>query len=105
MVVALLAVGALAIGGGGFIAYNRFIANRPALPEPDEQLALDAPHEPDDSPDDYAIDMAYDVPQADEPEDLDEAEYERLKYDRTFDSVATEDDSSDQDSPNQRNTP
>lgn len=103
MVVVLLAVGALAIGGGGFFAYNRFIANRPALPEPDEQLALDAPGDPDDSSDYDAV-MAYDLPPADESEDLDEAEYERLKYDRTFDSVANDEEYGDLDDPDERNT-
>ena len=101
MVVVLLAVGALAIGGGGFFAYNRFIANRPALPEPDEQLALNAPGDPDDSSDYDAVDLAYDVPQTDESEDLGEAEYERLKYDRTFDSVANDEENGD---PDERNT-
>ena len=104
VVIALVAVAA--IGGGGWFAYSQLIANRSTDQESgdDDDEPYEDEYDDDDSPDDGDDGPADELS---EPEDSDlvdgeplpgTAEYERLKYDRTFDTVASDNGDSGADS-------
>ena len=91
MIIGLIAVLALAaIGGAGYAIYARAIA--PNRNTPDDADFDDEDPDQDFDPENDGLDTYEDGPEADEVDEQSEsetyAEYERLKYDRTFDNVA-----------------
>ena len=90
VIVGIIAVVALAaIGGAGYAIYGRAIAPNRNTPD-DADFDNEAPDE-DFDPENDDFDTDEDAPEADEVDERAEsttyAEYERLKYDRTFDNV------------------
>ena len=94
IVIALVAVAAIA--GGGWFAYSKLIANEPTDQDFDDDEPYEDEYDDDDSPDDSDDGPADELSEPDEPDIVDgeplpgTAEYERLKYDRTFDTVASD---------------
>ena len=91
VIIGLIAVLALAaIGGAGYAIYARTIAPNRNTPD-DTDFEDEDPHEDFDQEDD-GFDPDEDAPEADDIDEQAEsvtyAEYERLKYDRSFDNVA-----------------
>ena len=91
VIIGLIAVLALAaIGGAGYAIYARTIA--PNRNTPDDTDFEDEDPDEDIDPENDDFDPDEDAPEADEGDEQAEsttyAEYERLKYDRTFDNVA-----------------
>ena len=86
-----------AIGGAGYAIYTRAIAPNRNTPD-DADFDEEYPDE-DFDPENDDFDTDEDEPEADGAEEQAEsaayAEYERLKYDRTFDDVADSDNSAD----------
>lgn len=109
IVIALVAVAV--VGGGGWLAYSQLIANRPNdqdFYDDDEDEPMDDEYDDDDSPDDDDDDSEQEETEFDDDDYGEDeprpgtAEYERLKYDRTFDSIASENGESE---PDRRNAP
>lgn len=91
VIIGLISVLALAaIGGAGYAIYARTIA--PNRNTPDDADFDDEDTDEDFDQEDDGFDIDEDAPEADDVDELAEsttyAEYERLKYDRTFDNVA-----------------
>ena len=91
VIIGLIAVLALAaIGGAGYAIYARTIA--PNRNTPDDADFDDEATDEDFDPENDDFDIDEDAPEADEGDEQADsttnAEYERLKYDRTFDNVA-----------------
>lgn len=93
-IIAIIAVVALAaIGGAGYAIYARVIAPNRNTPD-DQDFNTDEGPDDEDDPDeeDFAIDE--EEPDDEESPAAGTTEYERLKYDRTFDTVAEDSENS-----------
>ena len=97
MIVVIALVAVAAIGGGGWFAYSKLMANGSTDQDSDDDEPYEDEYDDDDSPDDDGDDGSADeLSEPDESDIVDgeplpgTAEYERLKYDRTFDTVTND---------------